>query len=68
MQNKVRKEKVASKNLQSGLSQPGESKVEIKYSFNDEKIDVEIRDLIRIRPQDFSAIKLSFEEWARQWD
>lgn len=34
----------------------------------DQKIDVEIRDIIRIRPQDFSALKGSFEEWAKQWD
>lgn len=34
----------------------------------DEKIDVEIRDVIRIRPQDFHLIKDSFEEWAKQWE
>lgn len=33
----------------------------------DEKIDVEIRDIIRIRPQDFHLVKDSFEEWAKQW-
>jgi hypothetical protein len=34
----------------------------------DEKIEVEIRELIRVRPQDFKALKESFEEWANQWN
>ena len=34
----------------------------------DEKIEVEIRDIIRVRPQDFQAIKNSLEEWAKQWE
>lgn len=34
----------------------------------DEKIDVEIREIIRVRPQDFSALKNSFEAWAKTWE
>jgi hypothetical protein len=34
----------------------------------DEKITVEIAEVVRIRPQDFSALKSSFEEWASTWD
>jgi hypothetical protein len=34
----------------------------------DEKIPVEIRDIVRIRPQDFSALKNSFEEWRKSWE
>lgn len=53
-------------NLQQGLDKLGES--EVKVERFDEKIDVEIRDIIRIRPQDFSALKNSFEEWASKWE
>lgn len=56
-----------SEDLQSGLGQSGESE-NIKYVPDTQKIDVEIREIVRIKPQDFSALKLSFEEWARQWD
>lgn len=65
---------MARKNLLSRLSQSGESEA-LKDVFTipddisqDQKIDVEIRDIIRVRPQDFSALKNSFEEWAKQWD
>lgn len=34
----------------------------------DEKIPVEIRDIIRIKPQDFAALKSSWEKWAAQWE
>lgn len=54
-----------SKNIQQGFSEQGESAVITERS--DEKIEVEIREIIRIRPQDFSALKNSFEEWAEKW-
>jgi hypothetical protein len=38
------------------------------YVREDEKVNVEIREIVRIRPQDFQALKSSFEEWARTWD
>lgn len=56
-----------SENIQQGFSQSGESE-DIKYIPETQKIDVEIREIVRIKPQDFSALKLSFEEWARLWD
>jgi hypothetical protein len=40
----------------------------VRYVDTDQKIDVEIRDIIRIKPSDFSALKNSFEEWAKQWE
>lgn len=56
-----------SENLQQGPSKSGKGKA-IKYLPVDEKIDVEIREIIRIRPADFEALKNSFEEWANQWN
>lgn len=55
-----------SKNLLARFSQSGESAVITERQ--DEKIDVEIREIIRVRPQDFNALKLSFEEWASLWE
>ena len=57
-----------SKNLQPGLTKPRKGKALKVITDYDRKIDVEIRDIIRIKPQDFSALKNSFEEWAKQWD
>jgi hypothetical protein len=51
-------------NLQSGSDQQGQSEIIIR---NDEKIEVEIREILRIRPQDFQAHKSSFEDWANNW-
>lgn len=53
-------------NLQQGFNQLGEGKTITERL--DEKIDVEIREIIRVRPQDFSALKNSFEEWAKNWE
>lgn len=72
MQNKKKKREVASKNIRKGLSQSGESEIiednEVKYIPTQQKIEVEIRDIIRISPGDFSALKDSFEEWASKWN
>ena len=54
--------------LRARSSQSGESAPEIKYIPVDEKIEPEIRELVRIRPEDFRALKVSFEEWANQWN
>lgn len=61
------------KNLLKGFSKFGESKIieeekAMIYVRNDEKITVEIREVVRIKPQDFSALKASFEDWAKTWD
>ena len=52
--------------IQQGNSESRESK-DIKYNY-EEKVPVEIREIIRINPKDFSALKHSFEEWVKQWD
>lgn len=39
-----------------------------QYVVSEQKVDVEIRDILRIKPQDFSALKDSFEEWASKWN
>lgn len=63
---------MASKNIRKGLSKSGESEIiednEVKYIPTQQKIEVEIRDIIRISPGDFSALKDSFEEWASKWN
>jgi hypothetical protein len=54
-----------SENLQQGSDQSGKSKIIIVR--DDEKIEVEIREIIRVKPQDFKALKDSFEEWSNLW-
>jgi hypothetical protein len=53
-----------SQNIQPKPDKFGESEIIIPL---DEKIEVEIREILRVRPQDFSALKNSFEEWAKNW-
>lgn len=36
--------------------------------YDDEKVEVIIKECVRIRPQDFSAFKHSFEAWVNTWD
>lgn len=52
--------------LQPRVSKPRESE-DLKY-IEDEKIPVMIREIVRIHPKDFSALKNSFEEWSKQWE
>ena len=52
--------------LQSGNLQPKEN--EMVITRDDEKFEVEIREVVRIRPQDFKALKDSFEEWRNKWE
>lgn len=55
--------------LQPGNIQPHENEmVEPKVIRDDEKFEVEIREVVRIRPQDFRALKDSFEEWRNLWE
>jgi hypothetical protein len=64
---------VGGKNIFQRLnkSRKGQIKIEIddepKYKEDDRKFDVEIREIVRIRPVDFEALKNSFEEWSEQW-
>jgi len=57
-----------SPDIQPGSTQHTEAVVKPTYDFEKEKIEVEIREVVRIRAQDFSALKLSFEEWAEKWN
>jgi hypothetical protein len=61
------------KGLLKGFSQSGQSEAlsepeSIRIVREDEKIPIEIREVMRIRPQDFQAFKSSFEDWVSQWD
>jgi hypothetical protein len=57
------------KNLLKGSDQSGKGEdIEQTIERSDQKIDVEIREIIRVRPCDFEALKNSFESWAAQWD
>lgn len=58
-----------SKNLQQGFSEPRKS-APIKYVPlpHEEKIEVFIREVVRVNIGDLPAVKHSFEEWAKQWD
>lgn len=53
--------------LQSGTDKFRKS-ASIRYIQVDEKIPVEIRDIVRIKPEDFKAFKSAFEEFIKQWD
>jgi hypothetical protein len=57
---------VAGQDLQPGSNQLRESKIITERS--DEKIEVEIREVLRVRPQDFGALKNSFEAWVSGWE
>jgi len=54
-------------NIQQGTDQFGKS-ASIRYVQADEKIPVEIRDIVRIKPENFKAFKSAFEEFIKQWD
>jgi len=69
MSNKKGQKEVESQNIQQVITtHKSEMVKQPKIVYDDEKIEVEIREIIRIRPQDFSALKHSFEEWAIKWD
>jgi len=55
------------KNIQPKLSKQGKSEA-LTYVQPDEKIPVEIREIVRIKPEDFAGLKNSFEEWAKKWE
>lgn len=42
--------------------------VEPTYDRDDDKFEVTIKEVVRIRPQDFRALKDSFEEWRDKWE
>jgi hypothetical protein len=64
---RVEKRPLAGEDLQQGISEPGKSAA-VTYVPDDQKIPVEIKEIVRIKPQEFAALKNSFEEWAKQWD
>lgn len=59
-----------SENIQPGLSKPRKGKVvEIRYyPIPEEKVEVYIREVIRVKPEVIAAVKYSLEEWSKQWD
>jgi hypothetical protein len=60
---------VAGNDLQPRNIQPVPNEVvEPKVVPTDEKFEVEIREMVRIRPKDFEALKNSFEEWRNKWE
>lgn len=58
---------MAGESIQPRISKSGKSAA-ITYVADSQKIPVEIREIMRIKPQDFAAFKNSFEEWAKGWD
>ena len=62
---RTKKGEVASQDLLKGSTAKG--KGEVITIERSEKIEVEIREIIRIYPADFEALKNSFEEWAESW-
>lgn len=60
---------MAGNDLQPRNIQPVPNEVvEPKVVPTDEKFEVEIREMVRIRPKDFEALKNSFEEWRNKWE
>ena len=57
---------VGGENLQPRNGKSGQGE-DLTYLY-DEKIPVQIRDIIRISPQDFAALVKSFADWRAQWD
>ena len=68
MPNKKRKKEVDSDNSVAPVSEQPTPELEPTTEYDDEKIEVIIKECVRIRPQDFSAFKHSFEAWVNQWD
>jgi len=58
---------VVGEDIQPGVSEFGESE-DLKYVPVDEKIPIEIRDIVRIQPQNLRAFKRALEEFMKQWD
>ena len=58
-----------SQDIQQGSSEQGKSEVlrYVPYP-HEEKIEVYIREVIRVHIGDLPAVKHSFEQWAKQWD
>jgi len=67
MSDKIRKIKVVSKDLLARSPEPRKSAALAMPRYDEEKIEVEIRDIIRVKPSDFAAIKNSYAEWASMW-
>lgn len=61
-----------SKDLQSRSSEQGKSApveyVPIPTAAAEEKIEVYIREVVRVKIGDVAAVKHSFENWAKMWD
>ena len=69
MPRKKRQGDLESENIRSRSGQSGQSQAldELEYIPEEERIEVEIRDIIRVKPSELAALKDSFEEWAAKW-
>ena len=75
MLNKIHKKtgtkegEVAGENIQPRPGKLGKSPAIVNEPpQEDRKIDVEIREVVRVAPKNFAAFKKSFEEWASKWE
>ena len=64
MQNLSKKQSVESADKIKRFSISGK---QVKYDYSDEKIEVEIHDLVRVRPDELGAVMRSYETWASQF-
>lgn len=58
-----------SESVQQGTSGQGKSKAIVYEKIREEeRIETELRCVVRIYARDFEACKNSFEEWAKNWE
>jgi hypothetical protein len=41
---------------------------DLEYQIFEEKVDLEIRKMLRIKPADLDQVMRSFAVWAKQWE
>jgi hypothetical protein len=68
MRSKKGQKGVESTDLQQELVAHTPEVVEPKIIYEDEKIELTIQDVLRIRPQDLTAFKHDFEAFITRWD
>lgn len=64
MSDQKKKKEVANNFALKTISEQSEK---IKVA-DEEKVEVEISEIIRIRPQDFQSFKHAFEDFVNNWD
>lgn len=68
MANKIDKSRTNRQRQKKIIKREHEEEKIIEYVKYSDMVDVEVGDLFRIRPQDFSAFKKSYEEFASKWE